>query len=377
MHDMQPVGSKRKSIELLPFDERALELPPISDDVFDELVGDMVRRGFRPQFPIITHNGKIIEGVNRARACVKAGVEPVYQQFDRNDEDVERFIIQANLCRRHLKPEDRRKYLKKLIGMNPEMSDRAIATIANVSPTTVGSVRQELGSNVQVGHKGRVEKSGRAARGRKPGSPNPTFHAIHATKLGEDTVEMLKGSALASAKELDALIKLNRGAPEGQLTSEVQQLIDDAAAGKPVSAARIWANRVGVPVVSVTGTGESAAVADAAAATSSRTNFITASWDRSNAMQRLEFARAHGEQVADWLTDYYSSGNKNAPLRHHIWQSCKAIEAGLDKLEGTARNDCSRDYELLANELSELKGRIDDKLAWAEEDNAKEPDEVA
>jgi hypothetical protein len=162
-----------KLIELLPFDERAASLPPMPADVFDELVGDMVRRGFRKQFPIITHNGKIIEGVNRARACVKAGVEPVYQQFDGKDEDVERFIIQANLCRRHLKPEQRRDLLKKLLRMNPEQSDRAIATMAKVSPTTVGSVRRELGSNVQVGHKDRIEKSGRRACGRRPGSSKP------------------------------------------------------------------------------------------------------------------------------------------------------------------------------------------------------------
>jgi hypothetical protein len=178
-------------IELLPFDERALELPPMPDDVFDELVGDMKRRGFRPQFPIITHNGKIIEGVSRARTSVKAGVEPVYQQFDGKDEDVDRFIIQANLCRRHLKPEERRDLLKKLLKMSPEQSDRTIATMAKVSPTTVGSVRRELGSNVQVGHKDRVEKSGRKARGRKPGSgktkPEPakeiTLPAADCTKV--------------------------------------------------------------------------------------------------------------------------------------------------------------------------------------------------
>ena len=83
---MSPIQSSKpphKPIELLPFDERALELPPMPDDVFDELVGDMKRRGFRPQFPIIVHNGKIIDGVNRARASVKAGVEPVYPAIRR------------------------------------------------------------------------------------------------------------------------------------------------------------------------------------------------------------------------------------------------------------------------------------------------------
>jgi hypothetical protein len=169
--------------------------------VFDELVGDMVRRGFRSQFPIITHNGKIIAGVHRARACVKAGVDPVYQQFDGKQEDVERFIIQADLCRRHLKPEQRRDELKKLLKKNPEQSDRTIAAMAGVSPTTVGSARRELGSNVQVGHKGRVEKSGRRARGRKPGSAGPAEPNNPPEAMPPEVIEKPTGGAPESVKE--------------------------------------------------------------------------------------------------------------------------------------------------------------------------------
>jgi hypothetical protein len=173
---MQPAPSKCKLIELLPFDERALKLPRMPDDVFDELVGDMQRRGFRPEFPIITHNGKIISGVHRARACVKAGVEPVYLQFDGNDEDVERFIIQAEFCRRHLSPQERRNELKKLLNIYPGLSDRTIATMANVSPTTVGKVR----STVQPGQLGkRIGKDGKARR--QPSKPTPKPEPVEIT----------------------------------------------------------------------------------------------------------------------------------------------------------------------------------------------------
>ena len=55
-------------------------------------------------------------------------------------------------------------------------------------------------------------------------------------KLGEDTIAKIKGTALDRADEMDALIKLNRGAAPGTLTKDVQQLVEDAAAGKNVGA---------------------------------------------------------------------------------------------------------------------------------------------
>jgi hypothetical protein len=55
-------------------------------------------------------------------------------------------------------------------------------------------------------------------------------------KLGDETIDKLKGTSLASAREMDALVYLNRGAPEGEHTPIVKQLIADTVAGKDVSA---------------------------------------------------------------------------------------------------------------------------------------------
>lgn len=60
---------------------------------------------------------------------------------------------------------------------------------------------------------------------------------IHRTmKLGEATIAKIKGTPLDTAAEMDELIMLNRGAPVGELTDIVKQLVEDAAAGKDVSA---------------------------------------------------------------------------------------------------------------------------------------------
>jgi hypothetical protein len=55
-------------------------------------------------------------------------------------------------------------------------------------------------------------------------------------KLGADTVATLQGTTLASAREQDALVVLNRGAPKGGHTEAVKRLVAAAVADKPVSA---------------------------------------------------------------------------------------------------------------------------------------------
>jgi len=46
---------------------------------FDELVKDISEHGL--QLPIIMHEGKILDGRNRYRACLKSGVAPIFNTF--------------------------------------------------------------------------------------------------------------------------------------------------------------------------------------------------------------------------------------------------------------------------------------------------------
>ena len=62
------------------------------------------------------------------------------------------------------------------------------------------------------------------------------FVATIRAMLGNELLEKIKGTCLDSLEELDALITLNRGAEPGQLTPTVKGLVDDAIAGKDVSA---------------------------------------------------------------------------------------------------------------------------------------------
>ena len=56
--------------------------PGLSGDEFNALRDDIKANGLRQ--PIVLHEGKILDGGNRYRACLEAGVEPVFREFDGN-----------------------------------------------------------------------------------------------------------------------------------------------------------------------------------------------------------------------------------------------------------------------------------------------------
>ncbi len=83
----------------LEFHEVANLFPLIEGQEFDELIEDIRTNGL--QQPIWTYQGKIIDGRNRYRACLKAGVEPRFQEWDSKGSLVA-FAVSLNVKRRHL-----------------------------------------------------------------------------------------------------------------------------------------------------------------------------------------------------------------------------------------------------------------------------------
>jgi ParB-like nuclease domain len=72
----------RDRYEHHPLAER---FPLLKGAEFDDLVEDIRKHGLRE--PISVFEQKIIDGRNRERACVKAGVEPRYHSIEFDDQD--------------------------------------------------------------------------------------------------------------------------------------------------------------------------------------------------------------------------------------------------------------------------------------------------
>lgn len=82
----------------MQFHELANVFPLIEGDEFAALVADIGKQGLLEA--IVLLDGKILDGRNRYRACLEAGVEPHFEDFD--GEDPVAFVVSKNVARRHL-----------------------------------------------------------------------------------------------------------------------------------------------------------------------------------------------------------------------------------------------------------------------------------
>jgi ParB-like chromosome segregation protein Spo0J len=73
--------------------------PPMSDEAFAALVADIRKNGLRE--PIVLHEGKVLDGRNRYRACVELGIEHITKPWDQRG-DALSYVLSTNLHRRHL-----------------------------------------------------------------------------------------------------------------------------------------------------------------------------------------------------------------------------------------------------------------------------------
>ena len=72
--------------------------PRLTGNEFAALVADIKANGLRD--PITTHEGLILDGGNRIRACHEAGIEPHFREFE--GESIVSYVLSMNLHRRHM-----------------------------------------------------------------------------------------------------------------------------------------------------------------------------------------------------------------------------------------------------------------------------------
>jgi N6-adenosine-specific RNA methylase IME4 len=114
---------------------------------FDELVADIERNGLRE--PVWLHDGQVIDGRNRWRACQQLGVEAKTRVY--TGDDPLAFVISLNLHRRHLNESQRAMAAAKLAtlpkGANQHSEGLPIgrcSALLNVGERTVARAREVL-----------------------------------------------------------------------------------------------------------------------------------------------------------------------------------------------------------------------------------------
>jgi ParB-like chromosome segregation protein Spo0J len=132
----------------------AANLFPLMDGTaFDGLVKSIRENGLR--VPVTVFNDLVLDGRNRIRACVAAGVEPRFVQFEGGDPI--KHVVALNLDRRHLSESQRAMVAAKLAnlprGANQHAqvcasSQTAAAGMLNVSRRSVQKAREVLDAAV-------------------------------------------------------------------------------------------------------------------------------------------------------------------------------------------------------------------------------------
>jgi ParB-like chromosome segregation protein Spo0J len=153
-------------VKIIPFHSLAKNFPLMNGVEFNELVADVKANGLRE--PITLYQDQILDGRNRYRACLKAKVEPRFEQFEGNDAAALAFVISKNIHRRHLKAREKREAIAKLLKAQPEKSDRQIGEMIKADNKTVASVRAEQEAREEIPHvESRTDTKGRKQPAKK------------------------------------------------------------------------------------------------------------------------------------------------------------------------------------------------------------------
>jgi N6-adenosine-specific RNA methylase IME4/ParB-like chromosome segregation protein Spo0J len=159
--------TRERAIEYHPL---ATLFPLVEGAEFDELVADIREHGLHE--PIVVFEDKILDGRNRHRACIAAGIEPTFTVYQGGDPIS--YVVSLNLRRRHLNASQRAMVADKLatlkLGDNQHSEGLPIgrsSELLNVGERTVARAREvrKHGAPELVGAVERGEVSVSAAVG--------------------------------------------------------------------------------------------------------------------------------------------------------------------------------------------------------------------
>ena len=99
----EPTVVKMAELMLKPH-KLAQFFPPMPEKEIDNLVADILDHGLK--YPIVTHDGCILDGRARLTACKRAGVEPVLVKLPENEDPLD-YLVSVSLRRKHFSDDQR------------------------------------------------------------------------------------------------------------------------------------------------------------------------------------------------------------------------------------------------------------------------------
>ena len=157
---------------------------PIDNVAIGNIAANMTEYGFDREFPILVKDGAIVDGYHRYRAAQLAGVEPVFEEFDGDENDALAYVLRANGDRRHL---DKGKgaaaaiIINRALGKDAE-AIKAIAKNYSLTESTVNrltSYSDEELKSISTGEKTQAQVRSKKA---KSSSAQPLTYTLTKTQ---------------------------------------------------------------------------------------------------------------------------------------------------------------------------------------------------
>ena len=111
--------------------------PFIEGEDFDDLVRSLSEQG--QHTPVVVADGVLLDGRNRLRACVAAGLKPIAVLYDGGDADA--FALSVNIDRRHLSKGQRAMIAARAMG---DFETKSVASQTGISAGRIAYARTVL-----------------------------------------------------------------------------------------------------------------------------------------------------------------------------------------------------------------------------------------
>ena len=130
---------------------------PFIEGTVGKIAKGMEERGFDIKHAILIYEGKILDGRHRYEAALKAGVDPVFVEFEGDTEEAIYYVTSENVARRHLSNREKEYfYIKRVevLGVQSRGGDRGNQYQSGNTPNgALAKSQEEHADDIGVGHR--------------------------------------------------------------------------------------------------------------------------------------------------------------------------------------------------------------------------------
>jgi len=301
----------------------ALLLPPMTKEAFKDLTADIASN--RLNNPIVTFEGKTLDGVHREKACVETHSPLRYEEFKGNAKAALNYVISANLRRRHLSKSQCAMVAAKLadakLGGDRKTQDQSAKVQSRGAAAALGVSKRIVDDASAIHKHGTPELAAAVESGTIP--VKTAADLTHAPKeVQREVVESVK-------RELDA---------KGKPSPAAKKRLRAAAA-----AAKTSSDRKGKAVPKVKGSGPPpASIGPSAEA------FKTAVYGFAADLERYVIQ----SKWRDLLVHEKLPSNRRAEVIRYLRAFIEKVQAFHDKIEGCSHDSSQEQSASLHTESS-------------------------